>query len=163
MPEAGETVGRQFRAERLRSTPPLPATSFPATLPENSLPLLPHSFSPSLSPSSATASPTSLLTVPWPLTLPTFHRLAHPPGSGYSPRNLKMYSGGDRRWLRCSFECFIYCFLSFTSHIAFVFSKSSHYLLKWGGIFMLLPQWKQIDSLLTNTHLWCFPEVFVRM
>lgn len=104
-------------------------------------PLLPHSFSPSLRPISATAppppplAPTPLLTVPWPLTLTTFHRPAHGPRSGLSPGNLKMYSGGERRWLWCSFEWFIY-FLNFcfTSHYLCV-QQSSHYLLKQEGIF----------------------------
>lgn len=61
----------------------------------------------------APTSPRSLSPAPWKsIPLPSAQ-----PEIRIQPRNLKMYSGGDIRWLRCSFECSIYCFFfSFLFH-----------------------------------------------
>lgn len=103
--------GGRFRADWLRSTSPLPPTSFPApSLETNSL-----------------AGP-SLLYLPWRQVVPPpqLHHLstefpAHcpkniPPSSAQIGIRIQwryptMLSGGERRWLRCSFECLIYFFI----------------------------------------------------
>lgn len=138
--------GRQFRAVRLRNTPPLPAISSPTPLPENSLPPPPSLlFTFPEAKLHHRPSYLHLLSADFPAHCPsTFIRKNIPPPNAQTririqPRNLKIYSGGERRWLTCSFECFIYLFLPlifiFTWNYLFVW-QSSHYLLKWEGVFI---------------------------
>lgn len=140
--ETGKTVqGRQTEEHSTTS-----CNIFPSSLPD------------SASPSPMPISSTTLVSAGFPAYCPIF-KLNDIPLPSAQPRNLKVYSGGKRRWLRCSFECSIYLFLELVfvlHHITSVFSKALIIYWKWEGFFSshadLLPQWKQIcfDSHLTN-------------
>lgn len=140
--------GGRFRADWLRSTSPLPPTSFPApSLETNSL-----------------AGP-SLLYLPWRQVVPPpqLHHLstefpAHcpkniPPSSAQIGIRIQwryptMLSGGERRWLRCSFECLIYFFIllivillhSLFNQILIIYWNEKVFF----SLTDLLPRWKQI-------------------
>lgn len=103
--ETGETV-QEFRAHRLRTTPPLPAIFFPTTHPANSPPPLPpHSLTLLSHLPRGQAPPlphlhllSTDLPAYWPLTF-NLNSIPSPSaqtGIRIQPRNLKMYSGGDK-------------------------------------------------------------------
>lgn len=152
IPEAGET-GETVQGRQTEEHTTTSCNIFPNTLPENSLPpphpATPHPLTPFHLPRGQALPPPRLhlLSADFPAHCPlTFNLNNIPPPSAQTgiriqPRNLKMYSGGDTRWLRCSFECFIYFFFDsflfcFTPHYLCV-QESSHYLLEWEGVFIL--------------------------
>lgn len=131
---------------------------------------------PSSLPDSASASPmpissTTLVSAGFPAYCPIF-KLNDIPLPSAQPRNLKVYSGGKRRWLRCSFECSIYLFLELVfvlHHITSVFSKAL--IIYWNEKGFFFPCWF-VATVKTNllwltshkrTHSRSFPEVCVRM
>lgn len=173
--------GRQFRADRLRNTPPLPATSSPNTLPKTLTP--PASLTSFHLPWGQALPPPRLhlLSADFPAHCPlTFNLNNIPPPSAQTgiriqPRNLKMYSGGDVRWLRCSFECFIYFFFYsfwFYTTLPLCSAKLSLFIEMRRCFFYFVSYACFVATVKTDllwlashkhTHLWCLPEVFVRM
>jgi len=133
MPEAGETGETVQGRQTEEHTTITPCNIFPNTFPENSLLLLTPTLLFYLPWDQALPPPhLHLLSVDFPAHCPLTFNLNIPPPSAQTRirtqrRNQKMYSGGERGGLRCSFQCFVYLFLLLIfvlHHIIAVFSKT---------------------------------------